>query len=59
MQKSKINADIINFWPRRRLSWKMVMCVAAPSIKRTKNTEVMGLSRLVVGCPPKPAVFGG
>lgn len=49
MQKPKTMADIINFRPRRRLSWNMVMWVAAPRMKSTKNTDVIGLSRLVVG----------
>lgn len=35
------------------------MCAIAPTMKRNRNTEVIGTSRLVVGVPPKPAVVGG
>jgi hypothetical protein len=59
MQKPEVRADMINFRPRRRLSWKMVMWVAAPRMKSTKNTAVMGVSSLVVGWSPRPAFFGG
>jgi hypothetical protein len=51
--------DMRNLWPFRLLSWKIVMCVAAPHIKRKRNTAATGTSRATVGTPPSDAVAGG
>lgn len=59
MQKPKVIPERTNFLPPRRFSWKMVMWVAAPRMKSTRKTEVMGSSRSWVGEPPRPAVVGG
>ena len=58
MQKPKSMPDMTNFWPRRRLTCRIVMWVAAPTTKSTRKMEVMGSSRVVVGVPPRPAFVG-
>lgn len=58
MQKPKRRPDMMNLWFRRRLIWRMVMCVTAPITKRTRKIEVIGSSRVFVGDPPSPAVVG-
>jgi len=58
MQKPNSMPDMMNFWPRRWLTWRIVMCIAAPMIKRTRKMEVIGSSRVVVGVPPRPAAVG-
>lgn len=59
MQKANNIAEIMNFWPRLMLTWKMVRCAAAPTRKRAKNVEVIGPSKVFVGVPPRRAVVGG
>jgi hypothetical protein len=50
---------MMNFFPRCRFTWRMVMCVTAPMMKRTRKTDVIGSSRVFVGDPPSPAAKGG
>ena len=56
MQKPNIMADMMNLWPLRLLSWKIVMWAIAPQMKRKRKTAVMGTSTEMVGTPPRPAV---
>lgn len=56
IQKPNNMPDMINFLPRRKLTWRMVMCVMAPTRKRARKIAVIGSSRVVVGIPPMPAV---
>jgi len=55
MQNPNIMPLMMNFLPRFKLTWRIVMCVAAPRMKRRRNTAVIGTSRCVVGSPPMPA----
>lgn len=47
-----------NLCPRFRFSCSIVMCVAAPMTKRSRNTAVMGTSTLFLGRPPNDQLFG-
>lgn len=49
----------MNFWPRWRLTWRMVIWVIAPMMKRKMKTPRMGPSSPGVGVPPSPARVGG
>lgn len=44
---------------QRRLTCRMVMCVAAPQTKSARNTAVIGSSRVFAGVSPSPAFVGG
>lgn len=59
MQKPKTMPEMINLWPRRRLTCRMVMLVAAPATKKSRSTAQMGSSSFGVGMPPRAAVVGG
>ena len=59
MQKPNSIAETANLLPRLMLSWKIVIWVAPPRTKRTRNIEVIGSSRVLVGVPPGMAVLGG
>ena len=59
LTKPNSRPDIKNFFPRRRLIWRMVMCVAARQTNMTRKTAVIGSSTVLVGEPPRAAVVGG
>jgi hypothetical protein len=47
-----------NLCPLRLLYWKMVICVAAPSMYKNMKTAVTGTSTCFFGMPPKAQVVG-
>lgn len=58
MQNPNIKPDMMNLWPRRLFSWKIVMWPAAASRYRNMKTDAMGTSTPVEGIPPTAAVVG-
>ena len=48
----------MNLWPRLLFSWKIVICVAAPPMKRARKTAVTGMSTDFLGAPPSCHICG-
>jgi len=59
MNSPKMSRVIKNLCAFFLLIWKIVMCIAAPVMKRKRKTAVIGTSGMIEGLPPRPASAGG
>jgi len=59
MNVPKTSRVIKNLCALFLFSWKIVICIAAPVVKRNRKTAVMGTSGMMEGVPPRAASDGG